>query len=158
MLLRSASAMGSIGRYQLEAALQSAHVYRCRTGNANWSDVVRLYDVLFALIGSPVVAINRALSIAELHGPEAALHAMPDLAVDPRLAEYQPYWAASAELLARSGSNEKSRRARIRNGYRPGTRRCCPQIFAAPPVRAERSRESLTDSCEEIRGYNNRFS
>jgi len=54
--------MNSIGRYQLEGALQSAHVDRCRTGQANWAQVVQLYDALFALAGSPVVAINRALA------------------------------------------------------------------------------------------------
>jgi predicted RNA polymerase sigma factor len=110
-LLRRASARGSIGRYQLEAALQSAHVYRRKTGHANWSDIVHLYDALFALTGSPVVAINRALAIAELHGAETALSAMPDLANDTRLAEYQPYWAARAELLTRSKSNERAHRA-----------------------------------------------
>ena len=67
-LLRCASALGSIGRYQLEGALQSAHVYRRSTGHANWAEVVQLYDALFALGGSPVVAINRALAIAEMHG------------------------------------------------------------------------------------------
>src|SRR5207253_6098344 len=51
-ILRRASALGAIGRYQLEAALQSAHVYRRRTGNANWEAVVQLYDALLALSGS----------------------------------------------------------------------------------------------------------
>jgi predicted RNA polymerase sigma factor len=59
-LLRRASALGAIGRYQLEGALQSAHVHRCRTGQANWAAVVQLYDALLALTSSPVVAINRA--------------------------------------------------------------------------------------------------
>jgi RNA polymerase sigma-70 factor (ECF subfamily) len=103
-LLLRASALGSIGRYQLEGALQSAHVDRCRTGRANWAEVVRLYDALFALAGSPVVAINRALAIAELHGPSAALDAMPQVSADARLAEYQPYWAARAELLAKTAA------------------------------------------------------
>jgi predicted RNA polymerase sigma factor len=65
-LLRRASALGSIGRYQIEAALQSAHVYRRRTGEANWAAVVQLYDTLSAITGSPVVAINRALAVAEV--------------------------------------------------------------------------------------------
>ena len=110
-LLRRASARGSIGRYQLEGALQSAHVYRCRTGRANWAEVVQLYDALQALAGSPVVAINRAVAIAELHGASAGLEAMPEAAADGRLAEYQPYWAARAELLARTGAQEESHRA-----------------------------------------------
>jgi RNA polymerase sigma-70 factor (ECF subfamily) len=111
VLLRRASALGSLGRYQLEGALQSAHVYRCHTGHANWSEVVQLYDALFALAGSPVVAINRALAITELHGAGAALEAMPEVAADPRLAEYQPYWAARAELLARTGAHREARHA-----------------------------------------------
>ena len=111
LLLRRASSAGAIGRYQLEAALQSAHVHRGRTGGANWAEVVQLYDALFALTGSPVVAINRALAIAEAQGASSALAAMPVLASDERLAEYQPYWAAQAELLAKSGAHEDARRA-----------------------------------------------
>ncbi len=110
-LLRRASTLGDIGRYQLEGALQSAHVYRCRTGHANWAEVVQLYDALLKLSGSPVVAINRALAIAELHGADAALQAMEEIAADSRLTEYQPYWAARAELLAKIGANAEARHA-----------------------------------------------
>ena len=110
-LLRRASALGSIGRYQLEGALQSAHVYRCCTGHANWAEVVQLYDALLALAGSPVVAINRALAIAEIHGASTALKAMQEVAADARLAEYQPFWAARAELLAKTGAQGEAHRA-----------------------------------------------
>jgi len=110
-LLRRASALSSIGRYQLEGALQSAHVYRHRTGHANWAAVVQLYDALAALTGSPVVAINRALAIAELQGASTALEAIQEVAADVRLAEYQPYWAARAELLAKTGAYDQARRA-----------------------------------------------
>jgi predicted RNA polymerase sigma factor len=110
-LLRRASALGSVGRYQLEAALQSAHVHRCRTGQANWAEVVQLYDALFTLVGSPVVAINRALAIAETHGAGAGLAALQKVAADVRLAEYQPYWAARAELLAKTGGHGEARGA-----------------------------------------------
>ncbi|HZV86704.1 MAG TPA: DUF6596 domain-containing protein [Candidatus Binatus sp.] len=136
-LLLRASTLGSIGRYQLEAALQSAHVSRGRTGRANWADVVRLYDALFALVGSPVVAINRALAIAELHGASAALDAMPDVATDPRLAEYQPYWAARAELLAKSGEHAQARHAyEIAIGLErdPAVRRFLQQRQSALPL------------------------
>jgi predicted RNA polymerase sigma factor len=110
-LLRRASALGAIGRYQLEGALQSAHVHRCRTGQANWAEVLQLYDALFALAGSPVVAINRALAIAESYGAGSALDAMQDVAADVRIAEYQPYWAARAELLAKTGAHSQARHA-----------------------------------------------
>ena len=110
-LLVRASAFGVTGRYQLEAAVQSAHVYRCRTGNANWEAVLHIYDALLTITGSPVVAINRALALAELHDAHAGLEAMPDHAGDGRLAEYQPYWAARAELLAKADAHEEARQA-----------------------------------------------
>ena len=110
-LLLRAQAFGVIGRYQLEAAVQSAHVHRRRTGHANWEAVLRIYDALFTITGSPVVAINRALVVAELQGAHAALEAMPDPTCDSRLVEYQPYWAARAELLANIGAYEDARHA-----------------------------------------------
>ena len=88
--------------------MQSAHVHRCRTGQANWAAVVQLYDALFALAGSPVVAINRALAIAEIQGVSAALDALQEVAADVRIAEYQPYWAARAELLSRKGEHNEA--------------------------------------------------
>jgi RNA polymerase sigma-70 factor (ECF subfamily) len=101
-LLRRAGAMGAIGRYQLEAAVQSAHVVRRRTGHADWPAIEQLYDALCAITGSPVAAINRAIAVAETRGPAAGLAALDALVDDARLAQYQPYWAARAGLLART--------------------------------------------------------
>jgi RNA polymerase sigma-70 factor (ECF subfamily) len=102
-LLHQASGLGVIGRYQLEAAVQSAHVVRRQTGRADWAAIERLYDALAAMTGSPVVAVNRAIAIAETRGAAAGLATLDELAADKRLADYQPYWAARAELLARAG-------------------------------------------------------
>ncbi|WP_230473832.1 RNA polymerase sigma factor [Dyella choica] len=102
-LLRRASAFRRIGRYQLEAALQSAHVERRRSGRNDWTPEVQLYDALHALTGSPVVALNRALAVAELEGPEAAIAIIRSLSEDRRMADYQSYWAARAALFARVG-------------------------------------------------------
>ncbi len=110
-LLRRASVLGDVGRYQLEAALQSAHVDHRRSGRADWQAVVRLYDALFELTHSPVVAINRTLAVAELHGPDAALAALPDSVSDARLLAYQPYWAARANLLTRAARYVEARDA-----------------------------------------------
>ncbi len=110
-LLQRASALGSIGRFQLEAAIQSAHVHRCRSGRANWAHVLKLYDALFTLTESPVVLLNRALAVAELDGASAGLAAMSTLEAHAGIVEYQPYWAARAELLARVGSHGESREA-----------------------------------------------
>jgi RNA polymerase sigma-70 factor, ECF subfamily len=105
-LLLRASAMGRIGRYQLEAAVQSAHVVRRRTGSSDWAAIERLYDALLAITDSPVVAINRAVAVAEARGAAAGIAALDAIADDARLAEYQPYWAARAGLLARAGEVE----------------------------------------------------
>lgn len=108
-LLREASAAGPSGRYQIEAAIQSAHVARRLGGAATWPAIVALYDHLLALTGSPVVALNRAVALAETDGPDAALAALGPLAADERLAGYQPYWAARGALLARAGRTAEAR-------------------------------------------------
>ena len=102
-LLVRASRMGVVGRFQLEAAVQSAHGVRRQTGRTDWAAIVRLYDVLETLTGSPVVAINRSVAVAEINGAVAGLAELDRLADDPRLADYQPYWAARAGLLVRAG-------------------------------------------------------
>jgi RNA polymerase sigma-70 factor (ECF subfamily) len=103
--------MAFIGRFQLEAAIQSAHVARRRDGIDNWAAVVKLYDGLLALTGSPVAAINRAVALAELEGAGAGLAALDAVSGDPRVREYQPYWAARADLLARTGAHSEARAA-----------------------------------------------
>jgi RNA polymerase sigma-70 factor (ECF subfamily) len=110
-LLRQASSLDVIGRYQLEAAVQSAHAIRRLTGRSDWPAIERLYDMLFAITGSPVIAINRAVAIAEARGPAEGLAALDLVSDDARLAEYQPYWAARAGLLARAGAVDTAREA-----------------------------------------------
>jgi RNA polymerase sigma-70 factor (ECF subfamily) len=115
VLLLAASRMGKLGRFQLEAAVQSAHAARRIAGRTDWAAIVELYDALFALTGSVVVAINRAVALtAHLGGPCGAaegLAALDALKDDAQLAEYQPYWAARAALLARSGSAREAAEA-----------------------------------------------
>jgi len=107
-ILKRGSQLRSPGRYQLEAALQSAHTHRCRTGHWNWPEILQIYDALFKLTGSPVVAINRALAVAEIDGAAAGLNILKKLGNDARLGEYQPYWAARAELLVRTNAREEA--------------------------------------------------
>jgi RNA polymerase sigma-70 factor (ECF subfamily) len=103
-LLMRASSKHVIGRYQLEAAVQSAHVVRRRTGRADWIAIAQLYEALAALTGSPVVEINRAVAIAHTRGAVAGLAVLDAIATDARLTDYQPYWAARAGLLADAGA------------------------------------------------------
>ncbi|RWC86371.1 MAG: RNA polymerase sigma factor [Mesorhizobium sp.] len=106
--LRGAATKGVIGRYQLEAAVQSVYAARRLTGRTDWIAIRELYDALFSIAGSPVVAINRAVAIAETEGAVAGLAALYVLGDDKRLNGYQPYWAARAGLLARLGQGPQA--------------------------------------------------
>jgi RNA polymerase sigma-70 factor (ECF subfamily) len=103
-LLERAGTFHALGRYQLEAAVQSAHAVRRITGRSDWNAIERLYAALVTLTGSPVATVNHAVAIAECRGPDAALAALDAVASDARLATHQPYWAARAALLARTGT------------------------------------------------------
>jgi RNA polymerase sigma-70 factor (ECF subfamily) len=102
-LLRRASRHNAPGRYQLEAAVQSAHAARRLTGRTDWAAIVGLYDALMTMTGSPVVAVNRAIALGEMQDAGAGLAALDAAGADARLAEYQPYWAARADLAAKAG-------------------------------------------------------
>jgi RNA polymerase sigma-70 factor, ECF subfamily len=101
--LATAAALGRPGRFQLEAAIQSAHVDRRRTNRTDWPAISALYDALLALTGSPVVAVNRAVAVSHARGLDAGLAALRLLAEDAALAQFQAYWAARADLEARAG-------------------------------------------------------
>lgn len=110
-LLRAASADGPSGRFQLEAAIQSAHVARLLRGQDSWPAIVMLYDHLYALIGSPVVALNRAVAIGARDGAAAGLEALAEIDAVPAMRDYQPYWAARGHLLAEAGRKAEAREA-----------------------------------------------
>jgi RNA polymerase sigma-70 factor (ECF subfamily) len=96
--LLHASHLGSPGRYQFEAAIQSAHIARRHSGQTDWAAILALYDALLQYAPSPVVVINRSVALAHVHGPAIALKSLAELENDPRIGEYQPYWAAKANL------------------------------------------------------------
>lgn len=110
-LLRRAAASGQPGRFQIEAAIQSVHAARALTGETDWQALHDLYGVLHAWTGSFVVALNRAVVLAELAGPEPALNELLALAEVPGLATYQPYWAARGTIAARAGRVPEAREA-----------------------------------------------
>ncbi len=133
--LRYASRTRRIGRYQLEAALQSAHVEGSRTGSVRWTAILSLYDALVGLTHSPVARINRALAVAESEGPDAGLAALEVVSADRRVESYQPWWAARANLLGRTGSYDAARHAyQLAIGLesdpavREYLRRCCDDL------------------------------
>lgn len=114
VLLARAAGLGRPGRYQWEAAVASVHAARARTGRTDWAAILLLYGALQAATGSPVVAVNRAVALAEVEGPAAGLAALRAVAGDPRLADYQPYWAALAALAGRVGEAKVAGEARRR--------------------------------------------
>lgn len=110
--LRAAAAMKRPGRYQLEAAIQSAHATRAWRGEADWDAIVLLYGALSELTGSPVARLNAAAAIARRDGPECGLDAAEEVAQrHPVMNDYQPYWALKADICARLGRAEAARAA-----------------------------------------------
>ncbi|MBB6467711.1 RNA polymerase sigma-70 factor (ECF subfamily) [Aminobacter lissarensis] len=109
-LLQRAGALDGIGRYQFEAAIQSAHAARRFAGRTDWAAIATLYAGLMTLSASPVVAVNHAVAVAYAGALEQGL-ALLDAIDDTRLNEYQPYWAARAELLTLSGNLAEANKA-----------------------------------------------
>jgi len=98
-LLRAAAAHQSVGPFQLEAAIQSAHCQRLFTGETPWLAVAKLYEQLIACAPSLGAQIAHAVALAqagEVSGAQKLLHALDH----PRLASYQPYWVARAHLAS----------------------------------------------------------
>jgi len=97
------------GRYQILAAISAVHTSARDVRDTDWSQVVALYNQLVRLDPSPIVALNRAIAVAELDGPEVALAAVDRL--EDKLAGYHLYHSTRADLLRRLGRSQMSRAA-----------------------------------------------
>lgn len=103
------SAEGSqLTEYHLEAAIASVHARAGRAAETNWAAIVSLYDNLMALRPSPVVALNRAIAVAQKEGPRRGLEEMRAIEGSDRLAAYPFYHAAFGEFVLRSGRPEQA--------------------------------------------------
>jgi RNA polymerase sigma-70 factor (ECF subfamily) len=102
-LLRVSAEMRAPGRFQLEAAIQSAHAARRWSGVTDWPAIAEFYDALLAMTGSRVVAVNRAVAIANARGVLEGLRKLEDVEAEGGLETYQSFWAAKADLQARAG-------------------------------------------------------
>ena len=98
------------GRFQLEAAVQSAHARRAVTGRTDWSAIALLYEGLMRIAPTVGVAVARSAAIAEAAGPADGLAALETVAADA-VDRYQPYWAVRAHLLGGLGRRDEARRA-----------------------------------------------
>ncbi|MDB5216818.1 MAG: polymerase sigma-70 factor, subfamily [Myxococcaceae bacterium] len=99
------SATGSdVSPYHLEAAIAAAHTQAPSAAETRWDVIVSLYDMLLAIRATPVVALQRALAVAELSGPAKGLEAIGAIADRERLVSYPFYFAALGELELRNAN------------------------------------------------------
>jgi RNA polymerase sigma-70 factor, ECF subfamily len=89
------------GPYQIQAAINAVHSDAATAADTDWDQILALYDQLMALAPTPVVALNRAVAVAEVQGPGVALSVLGEL----RLDAYHLYHAIRADLLARTGDD-----------------------------------------------------
>ena len=96
---------GELGPYALQAAVASCHADATSWEDTDWEQIVRLYDRLLPLTGSPVVALNRAVALGYARSPEAGLEALTGVDLDG----YHPFHASRGELLRRAGHRDAAR-------------------------------------------------
>lgn len=96
------------GRYTLQAAIALVHASAPSFDDTDWVEIVRLYDLLLESWPSPIVALNRAVAVAQLDGPDVALILVEELEGEPRLADYHYLPAIKADLLRRLGREDEA--------------------------------------------------
>jgi RNA polymerase sigma-70 factor, ECF subfamily len=95
------------GPFQLQAAIAAVHADAASFADTDWAQILALYDQLMVVAPTPVVALNRAIALAEIHGPAAGLREIDTLS----LSGYYPFHAARGELLHRQGRHDEATRA-----------------------------------------------
>jgi len=113
-LVRACLATNRPGPYQLQAAINAVHTDALDASMTDWSQIVQLYDQLLRITPSPVVALNRAVAVAELDGPEVGLALVDRAEVAGPLASYHAFHATRADLLRRLGRYDEARAAYVR--------------------------------------------
>ena len=108
-LLELSAAGSELTEYHVEAAIASAHATAARVEDTNWEAIVSLYGTLMTINPSPIVALNRAIAVAQRDGPECGLEAIAAIEDRDRLASYPFYLAAIGELELRLGRHETAR-------------------------------------------------
>jgi len=105
--LADAFQRGRSGRFQLEAAIQSVHAERARSGQTDWTAIARFYEELIRISSTIGTRTGYAAAIAEAKGPDEGLAVLNSLRVDT-ISGYQPYWAVRAHILRRLGQTAES--------------------------------------------------
>jgi RNA polymerase sigma factor (sigma-70 family) len=102
-LITGALARSAPGPYLLQAAIAAVHVAAPSVEETDWPQILGLYDLLLRIAPNPVTALNRAVVVGEVDGPQAGLLAADEVADDPRIADHHRLWAVRAHLLERAG-------------------------------------------------------
>jgi len=105
-LVTAALARGSVGSYQLQAAIATLHDEAPSTAATDWPQILALYGLLQRMSDNPMVALNRAIAVAMVHGPGAGLALLDALEADGRLADHYRLEAVRAHLCERAGDPE----------------------------------------------------
>ena len=108
-LLELSAAGAEASEYHLEAAIAAVHARAFRAEDTDWKTIVSLYDMLMTIRPSPIVALNRAIAVAQAEGPERGLEEIGSIAGREKLATYPFYPAAVGELEFRRGMPEAAR-------------------------------------------------
>ncbi|HMI88089.1 MAG TPA: sigma-70 family RNA polymerase sigma factor [Polyangiaceae bacterium] len=108
VLVDRALRSGPPGPYVLQAAIAAVHAHAPRSDGTDWRQIVALYDRLYAIVPTPVVALNRAVAVAMCDGPAAALPLLDELVASRELREYHLLPAARADLLRRLGQTREA--------------------------------------------------
>ena len=106
-LVRACLRLGRPGPYQLQAAISAVHSDAPTAAQTDWGQILALYDQLIEIAPTPVVALNRCVAVAEVHGPARALELADGLGLD----EYHLFHATRADLLRRTGRRDEARAA-----------------------------------------------
>ena len=109
-LLLSAAAFKRMGRYQLEAAIQSVHASRAVSGCINWPEIVLLYEGLVQIAPGIGSLVGRAVALAQAGNPAAGFAALEEIPAS-RIVNYQPYWAARGHLLQLLNQKDEAQKA-----------------------------------------------
>jgi RNA polymerase sigma factor (sigma-70 family) len=104
-LVTSAIAKGSVGPYQLQAAIAAVHDEAKSAEETDWQEILGLYTVLLRIGDNPIVSLNHAVAVAMVHGPKAGLERLDELSKDPRLKDNHRLEAAKAHLQERAGNH-----------------------------------------------------
>lgn len=120
-LVSEALEAGPVGPYQVQAAIAAVHDEAATSADTDWPQILALYDVLEKVSSGPVVTLNRAVAVAEVHGPEAGLELLGTLDDDARMAQTHRVDSVRGHLLELAGDPAAAREAYLRAAAKTGS-------------------------------------